>query len=131
MTIRKMPFVQVKKRGRPAKEAPKPVDKFPSIKAIVLAEAAKPTLAAVLAERGSRYGTFQGHANVTQDFKRLLKKHLDSRNKVLTDTQQEALEMVFHKIGRIVNGDANYDDSWVDVAGYSKLVADELQGNIR
>lgn len=119
MTTRKMPFVQVQKRDRPAKEAPKEAPK------------AAPTLVTILAERGSRYGTFQGHANVTQDFKRLLKKHLDSRNKVLTDTQQEALEMVFHKIGRIVNGDANYDDSWTDVAGYSKLVADELQGNIR
>jgi len=86
---------------------------------------------AILTQRGSRYGTFQGHARVTQDFKRLLRKHLNDRDKVLSDTQQEALDMIFHKIGRIVNGDENYDDSWVDVSGYSKLVADELQGTVR
>lgn len=88
-------------------------------------------LAAILTQRGSRYGTFVGHAKVTQDFKRLLKKHLDDRDKVLSDDQQEALDMIFHKIGRIVNGDADYDDSWVDVAGYSRLVADRLQGTVR
>jgi Domain of unknown function (DUF6378) len=107
----------------------RPLDKHPSIATIVKAEVS--SVDTILAQRGSRYGTFQGHANVTQDFKRLLKKHLNDRDKVLTDTQQEALDMIFHKIGRIVNGDQNYDDSWVDVAGYSKLVADELQGNIR
>jgi len=36
--------------------------------------------------------------------------------------------MVVHKIARILNGDPNYDDSWVDISGYTKLVADRLQG---
>jgi len=40
--------------------------------------------------------------------------------------QQEALEMIAHKIARILNGDPNYVDSWVDIAGYAKLVADRL-----
>ena len=30
------------------------------------------------------------------------------------------------KIGRILNGDPNYHDSWHDIVGYSKLTADEL-----
>lgn len=34
--------------------------------------------------------------------------------------------MVAHKIGRILNGDPNYHDSWHDIIGYTKLVADEL-----
>jgi hypothetical protein len=42
--------------------------------------------------------------------------------------QLEALEMICHKIGRIVNGDPNYADSWIDIAGYAKLVADRLEG---
>ena len=45
----------------------------------------------------------------------------------LTDAQREALEMVAHKIGRILNGDPNYHDSWHDIVGYAKLVADRLQ----
>jgi hypothetical protein len=38
--------------------------------------------------------------------------------------------MVAHKIARIINGDPNYSDSWVDVAGYAKLVADRLDGKV-
>jgi hypothetical protein len=41
--------------------------------------------------------------------------------------QRESLEMIAHKISRIVNGDANYMDSWVDIAGYAQLVIDKLQ----
>jgi hypothetical protein len=82
----------------------------------------------VLADRGSRYGKFVGHAAVTQQLKRLIAEHLDRREKELVDDQQEALDMICHKIGRIINGDANYADSWVDIAGYAKLVADRLEG---
>lgn len=79
-----------------------------------------------LAQRGNRYGVFKGHAEVTQRLKRVLAEELAKRDKVLDDDMQEALEMVFHKVGRIVNGDQFYDDSWIDISGYSKLVADRL-----
>lgn len=83
---------------------------------------------AILNERGNRYGKFIGHAAVTQDLKLVIHTHLRQRSKVLALDQQEALEMICHKIGRIINGDPDYDDSWVDIAGYAKLVADRLQG---
>lgn len=85
---------------------------------------------AVLAERGSRYGTFVGHAQVTQELKHIIQISLNERMKTLTNDQQEALDMICHKIGRIVNGDPNYADSWVDIAGYAKLVADRLEGKV-
>jgi predicted transglutaminase-like cysteine proteinase len=85
---------------------------------------------AILAERGSRYGTFIGHAEVTQDLKRCMAGHLAKRSKALTDDQWEALEMIAHKIGRIINGDPDYADSWADIAGYSKLVSDRLEGKV-
>jgi len=84
-----------------------------------------------LTERGKRYGTFTGHADVTQKLKDVIRSELGTRGKVLAPDQMEALEMVCHKIGRIVNGDPDYDDSWVDIAGYAKLVADRLQGVVR
>jgi hypothetical protein len=83
---------------------------------------------ATLTERGNRYGKFTGHAEVTQMLKTVITSALAKRNKTLAPDQQESLDMICHKIGRIVNGDADYDDSWVDIAGYSKLVADRLQG---
>jgi hypothetical protein len=39
--------------------------------------------------------------------------------------------MIASKIARIVVGDYDHIDSWVDIAGYAKLVADRLQGNVR
>lgn len=84
-----------------------------------------------LNERGSRYGVFTGHAEVTQRLKRMIGFELEARNKVLDADQQEALDMICHKIGRIINGDPNYDDSWIDIAGYAQLVADRLRGIVR
>ena len=86
---------------------------------------------AVLDERGSRYGDFMGHAEVTQQLKNVMMAHLIKKHKALVVDQQEALEMIFHKVGRIVNGDPDYVDSWVDIAGYAQLVADRLQGKER
>lgn len=83
----------------------------------------------VLIERGKRYGKFKDHAFVTQAIKSSL---FNSNPDLILDCdQKEALEMIAHKLGRIVNGDPNYADSWVDIAGYAKLVADRLNGVCR
>ena len=86
---------------------------------------------AVLDERGSRYGRFRDHAEITQILKTAILVHAREHDKILADDQREALDMICHKIGRIVNGDPNYADSWIDIAGYAKLVADRLQGIAR
>lgn len=85
----------------------------------------------VLTERGSRYGSFYGHADVTLKLKEQIRHELKKRNKILAVDQLEALDMICHKIGRIVNGDPDYADSWLDIAGYSMLVHDRLNGVIR
>ena len=82
------------------------------------------TIDAVLTERGSRYGNFEDHARITQSLKHEIRQG-DSYTK-MEDDMVEALDMIAHKIGRIVNGDPRYADSWVDIAGYAKLVADRL-----
>jgi hypothetical protein len=81
-----------------------------------------------LNERGSRYGVFKDHAEVTQTLKAIFKSKMGDKWDRLADDQKEALEMIAHKLGRIINGDPDYADSWVDIAGYSKLVADRLEG---
>jgi hypothetical protein len=85
----------------------------------------------ILDERGNRYGKFTGHAQVTQDLKHVIQTHIEVNDKYLAPDQKEALDMICHKIGRIVNGDPNYADSWIDIAGYAKLVADRLEGTER
>jgi hypothetical protein len=88
-------------------------------------EPATTNISAVLQVRGVRYGDFRGHARVTQSIKHAF---ADSPNwTLLPDDMREALEMVAHKAGRILNGDPHYVDSWTDIAGYAKLIVDRLE----
>ena len=82
---------------------------------------------ATLAERGTKYGKFKDHAAITYKMKNLLRAHALEHGKSFAFDQAEALDMICHKLGRIVNGDPDYADSWVDIAGYAKLVADRLE----
>ena len=79
----------------------------------------------ILDERGNRYGDFSSNATTTQLIKQAINLG-DTANK-LAFYQRESLEMIAHKISRIVNGDANYMDSWIDIVGYAQLVIDKLQ----
>jgi hypothetical protein len=82
------------------------------------------TIESTLAERGSRYGSFAEHARISQNIKAAM---VDSPNwESLSPDKKEALEMLAHKAARILNGDPEYHDSWHDIVGYSKLVADSL-----
>ena len=79
-----------------------------------------------LAERGERYGVFSGHASIAQGIKQVMR---DTDNwGALSSDKKEALEMIAHKIARIRNGDPEYVDSWHDIAGYSKLIEDAIEG---
>jgi len=83
----------------------------------------------ILDERGKRYGLFKDHARISQAMQQaMLDNTTDEKWFALAADQKEALSMILHKIARILNGDPNYADSWVDIAGYAKLVADRLEG---
>lgn len=89
-----------------------------------------PTVDETLAERGKRYGDFTDHARTTQALKKVVSDALYNNDRVLAPVQQEALSMIFHKIGRIVEGDPNYADSWHDIAGYATLVEQRLAPDV-
>ena len=100
-----------------------------------------------LAERGARYGSFIGHATITQALKSVM------RGTILDDLQdekfvsdlekacaalkdkwptlrvdvREGMEMVAHKFGRSLNGDPEYLDNFGDCQGYAKLVVDRQE----
>lgn len=78
----------------------------------------------LLNERGKRYGRFDRHAEITQQLKNTMQ--FQPNWLILHHDQKEALEMIAHKIGRILNGDPDYEDSWADIAGYAKLVSNRL-----
>lgn len=78
----------------------------------------------ILQERGPRYGNFTDHAIMSQSIKQIIQHGNGTKN--MRAFQREAISMIIHKIARIANGDPDYRDSWDDIAGYAKLVADRL-----
>lgn len=82
-------------------------------------------IGAILEERGSRYGEYKDNAEVAQSLKRILRHAMQSNGRQFTEVHLESLSMISHKLSRIVNGDPNYADSWVDIAGYAKLAAEQ------
>ena len=79
----------------------------------------------ILAERGNRYGAFPDHAAISQGLKRVM--HASPKWALLTDAQKEALEMIAHKIGRMLNGDVTYTDNPVDMIGYATLMLNAMR----
>lgn len=78
-----------------------------------------------LQERETRYGEYMEVAAIAQNLKFVMQQTANWNS--LEPDQMESLDMIANKIGRILNGDPNYDDSWHDIAGYATLVADRLR----
>lgn len=76
-------------------------------------------------ERGSRYGSFEDGSRLMRRLKEVM-WNTDGYTRLGCD-QKEALEMIQHKIARIINGDPSYQDSWVDIAGYASLIVERLK----
>lgn len=82
-------------------------------------------LTSVLEERQKSHGDFADHARITQRLKAVLTDEIYSRmnrgQPNLSAEQQESLEMIAHKIGRIIAGNPNFEDHWTDIAGYAQI----------
>ena len=76
----------------------------------------------VLEERAKTHGHFCDVARSAQVIKSEVDKadHLDI-------TQIEALDMIATKIARILHGNSNEPDHWLDIEGYARLVRLELE----
>jgi hypothetical protein len=82
-----------------------------------------------LTERGKEYGVFVNQAEIAQFMKVYIRGYMKWFE--MKPDQQEALDMILHKISRILNGNPDNVDSWHDIAGYATLIADRLRGNSR
>lgn len=84
-----------------------------------------PDVDMILSERARTYGTFLSNAATAQQLKTCL--HSQVNWHVLPVDCKEAIEMIMHKISRIINGDPEYLDSWHDIAGYAMCVANRIE----
>lgn len=81
-----------------------------------------PDINETLAQRGSAYGDFREQGRITQNLKKAMQ---DSPNwGRIPAYMKEGLDMVQHKVSRILNGNPFYDDNFHDIIGYTKLMQD-------
>lgn len=82
-----------------------------------------------LKERGNNYGPFQDQGSLAQTLKVIVRE--SKYWSCLEPYKQEAIEMILHKISRIVNGNSDYIDSWHDIGGYAQLIERILKNDNR
>lgn len=73
----------------------------------------------ILAERQKTHGPFAKTAYLSQ-FQRTFLREQHTWEE-LSYEQQEALDMIVHKIARILSGNPDEIDHWNDIAGYATL----------
>jgi hypothetical protein len=76
-----------------------------------------------LDEREDNYGNYDGVAKISQELKNVMHPYYHKLN----NSQRESADMFANKLGRILNGNPNYPDSWLDIAGYAMLVYNKLE----
>lgn len=84
----------------------------------------------ILVNRKKTHGDFTDHARITQTLKETMfseaLKRKDRNQPPINHVQFEALDMIAHKIGRILAGNPDEPDHWLDIAGYATLVHQRL-----
>lgn len=82
------------------------------------------TINNTLAARQNTHGDFETGALISQAISDALHSGVSWGG--LSAAQKEALEMIAHKLARIVNGDPLFVDSVRDIIGYATLIYDVL-----
>jgi hypothetical protein len=83
-----------------------------------------PTIEEVLAQRGKSHGDWTEQAASTQHIKEILR--CGTAYDTMTSAQKEGLDMIAHKMARIVTGDPNEPDHWFDIEGYARITRERL-----
>lgn len=70
----------------------------------------------LLDQRGATHGDFRAMSTRIQQIKAIMR--MGSKWIDMSEPQKEALELIATKIGRIIEGDPEHFDHWIDGAGY-------------
>ena len=69
--------------------------------------------------RKQSHGKIQDVGEVSQKLKAIT--HTSKNWEVMSNSQREALDLIVHKIARILVGDPDFKDHWDDIAGYASI----------
>jgi hypothetical protein len=81
-------------------------------------------LDAILSDRSKTHGSFLDNAAVSQALKDVVRYRKSYAE--LSWDKREAIDMICSKLSRILSGNANETDHWLDIAGYATLVAKSI-----
>lgn len=73
----------------------------------------------IIQQRQGTHGSFAENSRLTQGFLKVAQTSVNWDK--LNDMQLEALHMNFHKISRLLSGDHNEPDHWLDGGNYMHL----------
>ena len=79
---------------------------------------------AIIEDRSAQNGDYTNIARYTQAIKRVIWSSPNWR--AMSDDQRETMEMLAHKMGRVLSGDPNHAGHWLDIAGYATLSAERV-----
>lgn len=80
----------------------------------------------IITSRQATHGDFRDVSRVAQSTKDLWRAQGVNWSR-LPPYMREGLDMVAHKVARILSGDFTYLDHWDDLAGYAARVAADLR----
>lgn len=83
------------------------------------------SIKAIIDERESTHGDFTNVAAAAQSFKNIIRYSANCNT--MPDDVKEALEMITHKISRIISGDYMEKDHWLDIQGYAELILKRIE----
>ena len=86
------------------------------------------TVKKMIATRQGTHGVMRDSSVFVQEVKVLMRHQLNWPK--MEAYQREALDMILHKIARILYGDPNFREHWDDVAGYAERAARTIDGDV-
>ena len=86
---------------------------------------ATPSIGDIIKERETTHGDFEMKAIFIQEIMEDISGLYVWKN--MPADQKEAIHMIISKLSRIIYGNPNHADHWIDIAGYAKLVSDRLE----
>jgi hypothetical protein len=82
------------------------------------------SLEQILQDREADYGQFSMLAKLSQNLKEVVQRQYNWAE--MPSNHKESIEMILHKISRLINGNSHKADTWLDIAGYATLVASTI-----
>jgi hypothetical protein len=77
-----------------------------------------------LAERQQSHGDFTSNARVMQCLKYVARQEANWDD--MDFVKREAIEMILMKVARIITGNPNEPDHWLDIEGYARLARERI-----